>query len=79
MQGCRAPLLLLTGPAGAGKTATLSVVARELGLELQEWSNPITAAFQRDGDTDYKSGEESALAYWELGIVCESYRIIPLL
>eukprot|EP00057_Strongylocentrotus_purpuratus_P032272 XP_787106.3 PREDICTED: cell cycle checkpoint protein RAD17 isoform X1 [Strongylocentrotus purpuratus] len=51
----KAPLLLLTGPAGAGKTATLSVLAKELGLEVQEWSNPITEAFKMDQDTDYRS------------------------
>ncbi|XP_054764183.2 cell cycle checkpoint protein RAD17-like [Lytechinus pictus] len=54
-QHTKAPLLLLTGPAGAGKTATLTVLSKELGLELQEWSNPITEAFKTDQDTDYRS------------------------
>lgn len=38
-------MLLLTGPAGAGKTATVHVLASELGLELQEWINPVTDTF----------------------------------
>lgn len=38
-------MLLLTGPAGAGKTATVHVLASELGLELQEWINPVTDKF----------------------------------
>lgn len=35
-------LLLLTGPAGAGKTATVHVLANELDFELQEWINPVS-------------------------------------
>ncbi|XP_077377563.1 cell cycle checkpoint protein RAD17 [Festucalex cinctus] len=33
-------LLLLTGPPGCGKTATIQVLSRELGLKIQEWTNP---------------------------------------
>ena len=33
-------VLLLTGPPGSGKTATLRVLAKELGVEIQEWVNP---------------------------------------
>ena len=34
-------ILALTGPAGSGKTATVKVLARELGFELIEWKNSI--------------------------------------
>ena len=34
--------LLLTGSAGAGKTATIHVLATELGFEVQEWINPLS-------------------------------------
>ena len=30
----------MTGPPGCGKTATLRVLAKEIGVEIQEWSNP---------------------------------------
>jgi len=30
-------ILLLSGPAGAGKTTTVRVVAKEMGIELMEW------------------------------------------
>ena len=30
-------ILLLSGPAGAGKTTTVRVVAKEMGVELMEW------------------------------------------
>ncbi|KAK7101052.1 cell cycle checkpoint protein RAD17-like [Littorina saxatilis] len=50
-----APILLLTGPPGTGKTATLKILASELRLEIQEWSNPATAA----GDSDFKAMEQA--------------------
>ncbi|XP_068461408.1 cell cycle checkpoint protein RAD17 [Clinocottus analis] len=33
-------ILLLTGPSGCGKTATVQVLSLELGLRVQEWTNP---------------------------------------
>lgn len=33
-------ILLLTGPSGCGKTATIQVLSLELGLRVQEWTNP---------------------------------------
>ncbi|NXT60120.1 RAD17 protein, partial [Chaetops frenatus] len=35
-------ILLLTGPPGCGKTATLQILARDLGLQVQEWTNPLS-------------------------------------
>jgi len=35
-------ILLLTGAAGTGKTATVHVLANELGFEVQEWINPVS-------------------------------------
>lgn len=40
-------LLLLTGPAGCGKTATLKVLAREAGIHIQEWINTTTSTFSK--------------------------------
>ena len=50
----KAPLLLLTGPSGVGKTATLQVLAREMRYQLQEWINPVASVYnaledQQDG------------------------------
>lgn len=38
------PLLLLTGPAGVGKTATMKVLAKQLSCDVQEWSNPDSSS-----------------------------------
>ena len=51
------PILLLTGPAGVGKTATVKVLAKELRCELHEWSNPLADDYV-DGfstSSDWKS------------------------
>ncbi|XP_076321950.1 cell cycle checkpoint protein RAD17-like [Tachypleus tridentatus] len=37
----RAPIALLTGPAGCGKTASLKVLAKALGVDIKEWINPV--------------------------------------
>lgn len=42
MQLTSGAILLLTGAAGAGKTATIHVLANELGFEVQEWINPLS-------------------------------------
>ncbi|MEQ2292079.1 hypothetical protein AMECASPLE_019465, partial [Ameca splendens] len=33
-------ILILTGPSGSGKTATVQVLSLELGIRVQEWTNP---------------------------------------
>ncbi|XP_077981912.1 cell cycle checkpoint protein RAD17-like [Glandiceps talaboti] len=45
-RGKSSPILLLTGPAGAGKTATIHVLCNEIGLEIHEWINPVTSTFE---------------------------------
>ena len=44
----RKRLLILRGPAGAGKTATLSALAQVMGLELSEWRNPVDSSFSSE-------------------------------
>ena len=55
-------LLVLKGPAGTGKTATLKVLSKELGLEILEWKNPSSAV----GTGNY--GEETAFGAGLAGI-----------
>lgn len=37
----RKRLLLLKGPAGSGKTATMSILSKDMGFHMHEWKNPI--------------------------------------
>lgn len=43
----RKRLLILKGPSGAGKTATISTLAKAIGVDISEWKNPV--------DTDFSS------------------------
>ncbi|KAF2013177.1 Rad17-domain-containing protein [Aaosphaeria arxii CBS 175.79] len=45
----RKRLLLLKGPAGSGKTATVSLLAKELSIDVHEWSNPAGASASTEG------------------------------
>ncbi|XP_064293756.1 cell cycle checkpoint protein RAD17 isoform X2 [Phalacrocorax carbo] len=41
-------VLLLTGPPGCGKTATIQILAKDLGVQMQEWTNPISLDFTKE-------------------------------
>jgi cell cycle checkpoint protein len=45
----RKRLLLLKGPAGSGKTTTMSLLAKELGIEMHEWKNPTGSIATPEG------------------------------
>jgi cell cycle checkpoint protein len=45
----RKRLLLLKGPAGSGKTTTISLLARELGIHVHEWRNPTSTVSTPEG------------------------------
>lgn len=38
------PMLLVTGSTGSGKTTTVKVICKVLGIEIREWINPIDQA-----------------------------------
>lgn len=44
--GSLAKFLLITGPAGSGKTSTVRVLCRKLGINLTEWVNPVDHDFE---------------------------------
>ncbi|NWU95130.1 RAD17 protein, partial [Upupa epops] len=41
-------VLLLTGPSGCGKTATIQILAKDLGIQVQEWTNPVSLDFTKE-------------------------------
>jgi cell cycle checkpoint protein len=44
----RKRLLLLKGPAGSGKTTTMTLLSKELEIDMHEWKNPIGAMSTSD-------------------------------
>ncbi|NWS49268.1 RAD17 protein, partial [Probosciger aterrimus] len=51
-------VLLLTGPSGCGKTATIQILAKDLGVQVQEWINPVSLDFTKE-DLRNMFGHES--------------------
>lgn len=45
----RKRLLLLKGPAGSGKTTTVSLLSKALGVEIHEWKNPTSSTSSSEG------------------------------
>ena len=45
----RKRLLLLKGPAGSGKTTTIALLAKELGIHMHEWKNPASTMTASEG------------------------------
>jgi cell cycle checkpoint protein len=45
----RKRLLLLKGPAGSGKTTTMALLAKELGVTMHEWKNPTSSVSTPEG------------------------------
>ncbi|KAE8635917.1 hypothetical protein XENTR_v10002784 [Xenopus tropicalis] len=41
-------ILLLTGPPGCGKTATIQVLTKEMGIQVQEWINPLMQEYRQE-------------------------------
>ena len=41
-------LLILKGPSGAGKTATISMLAKSMDIDVTEWKNPVGSQFSSE-------------------------------
>jgi len=57
--GSGGPILVLTGPAGTGKTAVLRMLAQEMNLDIVEWINSVNEnnLIRRAGLPDQKKWE----------------------
>ncbi|KAG6999294.1 hypothetical protein G7Y79_00036g072500 [Physcia stellaris] len=60
-QGERKRLLILRGPSGAGKTATISALAKLMDLDLSEWRNPLDLDFSSEAYTSMSARFEDFL------------------
>lgn len=45
-------VLLLTGPPGSGKTATLRLIAKELDFDVSEWITPLDIDLNRNNEQE---------------------------
>uniref|UniRef100_A0A8C3VQE9 Cell cycle checkpoint protein RAD17 n=1 Tax=Catagonus wagneri TaxID=51154 RepID=A0A8C3VQE9_9CETA len=52
-------ILLITGPPGCGKTATVKILSKEHGIQVQEWINPVLPEFQKDDFKEIFNPESS--------------------
>lgn len=52
-------ILLITGPPGCGKTATIKILSKEHGIQVQEWINPVLPDFQKDDFKELFNHESS--------------------
>ncbi|XP_039401058.1 cell cycle checkpoint protein RAD17 isoform X2 [Mauremys reevesii] len=52
-------VLVLTGPPGCGKSATIQILAKELHVQVQEWTNPISLDFRKEDFKDAFNYESS--------------------
>lgn len=51
-------VLLLTGPPGCGKTATVQILVQDLGIQVHEWINPVSLDFTKeDFKESFNQGE----------------------
>lgn len=76
--------LLLTGPAGCGKSATVRVLTKEAGLNLLEWINPTTTPYSSSfmdlenawvhGDTVTSASQTSQ--FWDFLVRASKYRSV---
>lgn len=57
----RKRLLILRGPSGAGKTATISALAKLMELDLSEWRNPVNSDFSSEAYTSMSAQFEDFL------------------
>lgn len=64
-QAARHPMLLLVGPPGCGKTATLFTLAKEMGCTILEWVNPVSDV----------GGSEAGVCFCHLAMHMRSSRV----
>lgn len=50
-----APILLLSGPTGCGKTTTLNILCKFMQIQVSEWVNPIDKDFEYERSTSQTS------------------------
>uniref|UniRef100_A0A8C8VI82 Cell cycle checkpoint protein RAD17 n=1 Tax=Pelusios castaneus TaxID=367368 RepID=A0A8C8VI82_9SAUR len=52
-------VLVLSGPPGCGKSAAIQILAKELNIQVQEWTNPVSLDFRKEDFKDAFKYESS--------------------
>lgn len=42
---------MLSGPTGCGKSTTVSVLCKEIGISISEWTNPVEQEYEYRGQS----------------------------
>ncbi|TPX72282.1 hypothetical protein SpCBS45565_g00702 [Spizellomyces sp. 'palustris'] len=63
-----ANLLVLTGPSGAGKTAVLRTLSKEMNFDILEWSNPVNTNMIKLNEDDVHADADEDRR-WQAGYV----------
>lgn len=58
-------ILLVSGPAGCGKTTTIKMVATELGYEIAEWTTPVDVDLFYHDNYDFENGSKEEITHRE--------------
>nr|XP_056703939.1 cell cycle checkpoint protein RAD17 [Euleptes europaea] len=66
-------ILLLTGPSGCGKSATLEILAKDLGIQVQEWINPVLMDFRKDDFQDALNNDFQVLPYQSQTVLFQEF------
>lgn len=74
-------ILILTGPAGTAKTATVRILSRELGFEIVEWRNTMDDHAPRTEDSwvrsEYESLSDKFQAFLTRAATCRPLLVAP--
>lgn len=54
-------VLILKGPSGAGKTVTLTTLAKDMDFDISEWKNPTDSSFASEGSVSISAQFEEYL------------------
>lgn len=80
------PILLLTGPSGVGKTATVQALSHDLQFQIQEWINPLTTSsdqsftdqFSEDRSFKYVSSESQMSLFQQFLLRANKYNTLGI-
>ncbi|XP_013856669.1 cell cycle checkpoint protein RAD17, partial [Austrofundulus limnaeus] len=78
----KAGILILTGPSGCGKTATVQALSLEMGVRVQEWTNPSNlepySSSQQDSRMNSFSYSSQLVQFQDFLLRANKYRCLKM-